>query len=500
MGRRAGVGLAVLALLPLYRLGHQSFWYDELFTVWVARHPAPEIFSQAAADGYTPPLYYLLVAALWRFGLQSENLRLLSVIGGAGTLFALTGIATRLGGRRAGLLALAASGLSPFLFSFSQELRPYTAMLACLAGAGAVFLSWWARPRLHLAFVWGALLLGAVGFSYLALTLLPVALLAAALSPRPRQAVAVASVVVVLGLVLSRPALSRTVSTASHRASSGTLRLETRYPYPLARLLLGGGVRMPPLADEGDRPLILAAELAGAFALLLALGACWKRRRAALAGALSAFVGAIGFVFLLDALTGVGIVTRYLTLGFVPFVLVLALSLRELGRAGPLLLAPVVFLQVLGLEGYLFHGDYFRDDWRGLCARLAAEYRPGDHVWGFPFHHLAVAASFYGPDAPLSGGYLGREGEPAYFVKPGERFTGYELEHQLDRLPRARNEFESAVAERAGERRVLLVTYADDDWHGDTRPLVSALDRERRASLARFAGRETLLLRVFEPR
>ena len=50
--------------LRLFHLGTQSLWYDELFNIWMARKPLPELLAQVAAGGQTPPLYDLVVA-LW---------------------------------------------------------------------------------------------------------------------------------------------------------------------------------------------------------------------------------------------------------------------------------------------------------------------------------------------------------------------------------------------------------------------------------------------------
>lgn len=486
MGRRAGLALLLLALLPLYRLARQSFWYDELFTVWVARRPPAEILQQAAADGYTPPLYYLLVGALWRLGFQSENLRILSVIGGGIGLWSLMRLGQRLGGRPAAHTSLALGGLSPFLFSFSQELRPYTTLIGCAAAATEAFLAWWKKPRLPLALGWGALLLGAATSSYLGLLLLPVALALATRAPRRRQALPVVLGVIALSLFLALPGLER---------ATGTIGIDTHYPFPLARLMLGHGVRMPPLAGDRDRGLTLATEITAGAVLLVAAALSWRRRDAALGAALGCLALSLGAAWVLDAVTGVGITTRYLALAFIPFMLVLALAVRQLGRAGPLLLAPIVLFQVIGLERYLFHQEYFRDDWRGLSRRLVETYERDDLVWGFPAHHLAVATSFYAPGVAVGGGFMGREGEPVYLLKPGERFSGYRLESQLERLL---ENPEEEIVRRATGRRVLLVTYADDDWHGDTRPLVRAIARERREKLERFPAREVLLLRVLD--
>ncbi len=488
---RVRLASALIAALPLFRLNGQSFWYDELFTVWVARHTSLQVIHEASVDGYTPPLYYLLVGALWRLGLRTESLRVLSVLGGAVCLFFLGRLATRLGGPSAGRTAWVLAGLSPFLVSLSQELRPYTCFLACALAAADVFLTWWTKPSWRCATAWGALLVSAAGFSYLSLALVPVALAASIASRSQKQALWVAGAATTLALVLSIPGLAKGTELVGDRHEAGQLKIETRWKYPLARLALGHGVRMPPLASGRDRRLTTASELAVGSVLVLALVRLWRDRDKAVALALGAFVFALAAVWVADAVTGIGVTTRYLALAFPPFVLVVALTAIRSRVAKPFV-GVLLALQLVGLGQYLFVRDYFRDDWRALTSRLTQLTQRDDLVWGFPLHHLEVAARFYAPDLAVGGGYVGRRGIP-YFIKSGQRWKGYGLAGELERA----DDLPAEVSRRTAGRRVLLVTYEDNDWHGDTRPLVESLGSRGSMEAERFPGREVLVLRVY---
>jgi hypothetical protein len=156
----------------------------------------------------------------------------------------------------------------------------------------------------------------------------------------------------------------------------------------------------------------------------LALWIAWRRRDRALAACASLLVAALGAVWKADALLGLGVTTRYLSLALIPFLLLAA----RLAGAAPALGVPVVaavaLLQLAGLQRYLFDPAYARDDWRALAARLLDLREPADVVFGFPGHHVAVALDTYAPGLASVGGFTGRAGEPVYLYRPGERFRG----------------------------------------------------------------------------
>ena len=493
-GLRPVHGLAlILGVAPTFRLGHQSFWYDELFTLFVARQPWPAVFEQAGKDGFTPPLYYLLVKLLLAIGIEDAALRLSSVAFGALFLVGLARLATRLGGERLATLAVLVTGLSPFFVAMAQELRPYTAFLACATFAVDGFLAWRAReasPRAWL--VWSLL---ATLFSYLGFAIVAAGLAGAVSAPSPRRrGVALASMLIVVSALFAAPGLGKARFLLEARSARGQVALSGLGSTPFARLLLGGGYRPEPTSDSRDRSLGAVAEVFGGGLALAGLGLGVAARRKPLAGVAVALFAAIGCVFIADALFGIGVTTRYLSVAFVPFVLTAVLVAAAAGRAGLVLLLALLAVQGMALERYGFDPGYARDDWRSATARLAAMRREGDLVLGVPANHVAVALRQYAPGVEWLGGFVGRRGEPTYLYREGQSFRGYDFEGQLEEIG---PDIAAALRRRIGARRVLLISYADDDWHGDTRPIVEAWGGAARAE--RFPARETLLIRELLP-
>lgn len=111
--------------LRLFRLGTQSFWFDEAQTLFVARMPLIEIIRRT----YRPPLYHV---ALHFWGLLVPDnefwLRLPSALWGAAVPPLLFAIAARTYGRRVGSIAAALAAISPALIWYAQELRMYSLM------------------------------------------------------------------------------------------------------------------------------------------------------------------------------------------------------------------------------------------------------------------------------------------------------------------------------------------------------------------------------------
>ncbi len=155
----AAVGLA----LRLWRLGEQSFWYDEAQTLFVARFPYAEIVQRA----YRPPLYHFLLH-IWSALVPGSEfaLRLPSALFGAAVPLLTYLVAARLYSRRAGLVAAALAAISPTLVFYSQELRMYSLMalefLLLLYLCSRLMLD---RPRSGLA-LWLALWLAEVASLY----------------------------------------------------------------------------------------------------------------------------------------------------------------------------------------------------------------------------------------------------------------------------------------------------------------------------------------------
>lgn len=128
-----GLLLAIMLLaegLRLYRLNAQSLWYDEAFSVYLARMSPSEILARTAAD-IQPPLYYLLLHGwIQRVGDGEAAVRGLSVLFGVLAVPLMYGVAWQLfKSRRAGLLAALLFAVSPLHLWYAQETRMYTLLV-----------------------------------------------------------------------------------------------------------------------------------------------------------------------------------------------------------------------------------------------------------------------------------------------------------------------------------------------------------------------------------
>ncbi len=125
--RVAFLSIVLLAfLLWLYRLDHQSLWYDEGFSVYLACMSLGEITARTASDIHPPLYYYLLHLWLGPFGDSEFVLRFFSLIFGLLTISFIYVLGRRLLGTASGLLAALLLAISPLYLWYSQEARMYT--------------------------------------------------------------------------------------------------------------------------------------------------------------------------------------------------------------------------------------------------------------------------------------------------------------------------------------------------------------------------------------
>jgi predicted membrane-bound mannosyltransferase len=122
---------ALAAALRFTRIGHQSFWLDESYTVDLVNRPFGDMLSGVAHTESTPPLYYVL-AWLWAklFGTTEAGLRSLSALFGT-IAVPVAWRAAREWFRRpaAGLIAATLVAVNPFFVWYSQEARSYSLLI-----------------------------------------------------------------------------------------------------------------------------------------------------------------------------------------------------------------------------------------------------------------------------------------------------------------------------------------------------------------------------------
>lgn len=130
---------AVIAMIISLLIGlRQSVWFDEAYSILLAKQSVSQLLHLTAIDTH-PPLYYLLLKG-WAsvFGWSELALRTLSVLAMGGAAFLAGMLAKRLFGARIALVAMIFVVLSPFLLRYGFEIRMYS--IGSLVGIAATYV------------------------------------------------------------------------------------------------------------------------------------------------------------------------------------------------------------------------------------------------------------------------------------------------------------------------------------------------------------------------
>ena len=143
----SGLTLAVMtvaaAALRFLFLTRKPFWFDECFSVEVARLSWHDMLRLLWRREANMSLYYLLLRGWLHFGSSPFFIRSLSVIFSLATLPAIFWVAGRLFDRRVALLAVALMGFNAYHIRYAQEARSYSlfVLLATLSSGFFVAVS-----------------------------------------------------------------------------------------------------------------------------------------------------------------------------------------------------------------------------------------------------------------------------------------------------------------------------------------------------------------------
>jgi len=125
------LALAVLtgAWFRFHALAHKSFWFDEGFSVGVARLDWPNLLHLLWLREANMALYYVLLKVWLGFGISEFHVRSLSVVFGLAAIPVIYSLGSRLFGARAGLVAAALLSVNAFHVRYAQEARGYTLLV-----------------------------------------------------------------------------------------------------------------------------------------------------------------------------------------------------------------------------------------------------------------------------------------------------------------------------------------------------------------------------------
>jgi uncharacterized membrane protein len=130
--------LAVAGWLAV-RWPHQSLWYDETLTTWVASSSWDQLIHWCTQVDIQVPLHYVVLRA-WMALLGSSEfaLHLLSALCAVLAVAGLIALARRLAGSTAAVIAGLLLGLSPGFLWIAYEVRAYALALALFAWASVL--------------------------------------------------------------------------------------------------------------------------------------------------------------------------------------------------------------------------------------------------------------------------------------------------------------------------------------------------------------------------
>ncbi len=442
------VALTVAAVvLRLYRIGWQSFWVDELWTLKAAgvggTLTAASLFANVQGPGHAALVH--LVSTLTS---SEAALRGISAVFGTLTIPIVYLLGAETVDRRTGLIAAVLATVSPFLIWYSQELRNY-AMLVFFSAAATLavwrLVSSRARPWVSYAAT-----IALAGLSNLSSVFLAAAHWVFAL-PRMREdrrflvqwVTAYAVVLIVLSPWIWGVSHWVRVDRVGERVTAPVgaeerqlLRGETTFtpmaiPYSVFAMVYGYSVGPssaelhtlgPAAAFRAHGPVVL-----GALALMAVAGfsglAVFLRDRQRLRLLLSVALVPMAAVTLLAVLNIKVFNARYVAV-MTPLVLVvLAAGVRRLPAPGAWVVgAGIVGLSLFGVGNYYWEPDYWREDVRSAVRYIESAELDGDVVL-VPVV-TDVFDHYHGGDAPrflLYPGQCGSDEEVAERVDAGTR-------------------------------------------------------------------------------
>lgn len=120
-----GLILVLGTALRLYNLGTESYWVDEIFTIYESQQSYYQIITSGRLD---QPLTYYLPLHLWVrfFGTAEVSTRAFSALTGVGSIALIYFIGRELFSKGVGLLSALLMAISEFQIFFSQEARYYS--------------------------------------------------------------------------------------------------------------------------------------------------------------------------------------------------------------------------------------------------------------------------------------------------------------------------------------------------------------------------------------
>ena len=413
-----GIFLFALSLYS-FRLGHQSYWDDEIATITVCQAPLPERLIAIAILDVSPPLYYLLIG-LWMTLSDSEVwTRALGVVLGLLTVGLTYSIGRKTLSEKAALIGALLLAILPLAVYCAQEVRPY--MLLTFFSCLTVWLLLGCLDRKGGAGFIGLCLSGAgMLYSHYYGLFILAGLFAWCLYRYFFRDTAARPTIIRCGLALSGSLilwLPWTIALMMQLKGGQSWRPQPGTPEILDRLLIAFTSSHTPrlLPDlipliEGTRLELTILALPFLALLLIGLVSSPKFKKAPAKqpteqnknADLLFFWLFIPLVLVLLASKATPLFNERACLAFfVPAALIVGSGAALLDKYyRPLAVTALIWLMAvsaLSLNLYYFDPGYEKQNWREVADRIAGEYQPGD-VALFHSESRQLGLAYYSDD------------------------------------------------------------------------------------------------------
>lgn len=353
-------------------------WWDEVFTVAVARMPFPNWLSYLFwNDRAQTPGFFALISLWELLGDNEFMVRYVSVMCGTLSIPLIYIVGRRIGGPKVGILSAALLAFSPFHLWYSQEARVYA--VEALYGLLSIylFLRVFEKPCWREALVLAVANCIGLYFHYLFVLVilgqLTFLVLMHAQSPRSLRYGVAANALAGIGFF---PWLAAAMATGGFTASGIDWIPPARWYDPVLSFytLLLGSTNNPRDPLNWLTPVIAISLIVYA---LRKMETPWQK--AAATYLVLALIVPVGVIFLVSlpfvAAKRSIYVDRYMAAQLAPLLILIALGARRLAGASPRLATFGAALAVipLFLSAWNMYSDrtFARDDYRGIGAYIA---------------------------------------------------------------------------------------------------------------------------------
>lgn len=394
-------------LLRVALLNARSLWFDETFSIAVARLPWLEGWRLVAQTDAHPPLYYLLLHLWLRLGDTPAVVRSLSVLCGVLTVLVIWLFGRTLGGRALAAVSGVLAGASALAIQASVEARMYP--LLGLLTVMATFLLWKAASGASRWWLWGAYgLTVGLGFyvDYFTFLLIPAHVLYIALYHRRNHVVRLGFLFALAGALLAYAPWWPSVAGQLAEGRAHTVwkgRMPITAPLNMLALSSFGGylLGLGGYLVEAGRWSWWQLFLVLPFLCLAVAGAVGMSRGGAGTLLLGGWVVPVAILVGISLATGVlYAVPRYVSFVQPFFVILVAqgiLTVAPKGRrvaALVTLTTGIVVLNLIVLGMASSDARYQPYDWAGAARYVQRQWRAGDGLVFYP-HTARVAFGYY---------------------------------------------------------------------------------------------------------